>query len=46
MRDTKQRQMFYSVLPTIAAVCGMMSFVLKAVGGRSGGLVILMLILI
>jgi len=36
--------MLVAVLFTIAAVCSMISFVLKAAGGRSEGLVILMLI--
>ncbi len=44
MDKVKGPSMLAAVLLTIAAVCSMMSFVLKAVGGSSGGLVILMLI--
>ena len=44
MNAFKPPSMLVAVLFTIAAVCSLMSFVLKAAGGRSGGLVILMLI--
>lgn len=44
MDEVKAPSMLVAVLFTIAAVCSMMSFVLKAVGGSSGVLVILMLI--
>lgn len=44
MEEVKAPSMLAAVLMTIAAVCSMMSFVLKAAGGRSGGLLILMLI--
>ena len=41
--EVKPPSMLVAVLFTIAAVCGLMSFVLKAAGGRSGGLLIFML---
>lgn len=44
MEEVKGPSMLVAVLFTIAAVCSMISFVLKAAGGRGGGLVILMLI--
>ncbi|MHC4086877.1 MAG: hypothetical protein ACYSU5_16975 [Planctomycetota bacterium] len=44
MGEVRRPSMLVAVLFTIAAVCSLMSFVLKAAGGRSGGLVILMLI--
>ncbi|NIP28616.1 MAG: hypothetical protein GWN67_28160 [Phycisphaerae bacterium] len=44
MDEVKAPSMLVAVLLTIAAVCSMMSFVLKATHGRSGGLLILMLI--
>jgi hypothetical protein len=44
MDAVKRPSMLAAVLFTIAAVFSLMSFVLKAAGGRSGGLVILMLI--
>ena len=44
MDKVKAPSMLVAVLFTIAAVFSLMSFVLKAAGGRSGGLLILMLI--
>ena len=44
MDEVKAPSMLVAVLFTIAAVCSLMSFVLKAARGRSDGLVILMLI--
>ncbi|MBW8040440.1 MAG: hypothetical protein FVQ85_10610 [Planctomycetes bacterium] len=43
MSAVKKPSMLAAVLFTIAAVCSLMSFVLKAAGGRSGGLLIFML---
>lgn len=43
MDEVKAPSMLIAVLFTIAAVCSLMSFVLKAVGGGSGGLLIFML---
>jgi hypothetical protein len=44
MEEVKGPSMLVAVLFTIAAVFSLMSFVLKAAGGSSGGLVIFMLI--
>jgi hypothetical protein len=43
MDEVKGPSMLAAVLFTIAAVCSLLSFVLKAVGGGSGGLLIFML---
>jgi len=43
MGEVKGPSMVVAVLFTIAAVCSMISFVLKAAGGSSGGLLIFML---
>ena len=44
MDEVKPPSMLVAVLFTIAAVCSLMSFGLKAAGGISGGLLIFMLI--
>jgi hypothetical protein len=44
MDKVKAPSMLVAVLLTISAVFSLMSFVLKAAGGSSGGLLILMLI--
>ena len=43
MGAVKPPSMLAAVLFTIAAVCSLVSFVLKAAGGSSGGLLIFML---
>jgi len=43
MSSVKPPSMLAAVLFTIAAVCNLMSFVLKSAGGIGGGLVIFML---